>query len=70
LISRITDVVAIGSCSEPLRTSVFPVTSAQAENWLGFIAGKLNGVIATQTPSGSRTCRASMVPATLPAVEW
>src|SRR3954470_14104062 len=41
-----------GTFSLGLRMKVFPQTSASGNIHIGTIAGKLNGVIPTQTPSG------------------
>ena len=41
-----------GSCSEGFNTKVFPHTIAIGNIHKGIIAGKLNGVIPAQTPSG------------------
>ena len=41
-----------GSFSEGFSTKVFPVASAMGNIHIGTIAGKLNGVIPTQTPRG------------------
>ncbi len=41
-----------GTFSLGLRTKVFPQTSASGNIHIGTIAGKLNGVMPTQTPSG------------------
>src|ERR671937_2154713 len=45
---------AEGSFSDGLRMKVFPHASAGAHIHMGTIAGKLNGVIPAQTPSGWR----------------
>ncbi len=45
---------ADGSRSLGLSTNVFPHAMATGNIHIGTIAGKLNGVIPTQTPSGSR----------------
>jgi hypothetical protein len=42
----------VGSFSEGLRTNVLPQASAIGNIHSGTIAGKLNGVIPAQTPSG------------------
>ena len=44
---------ADGSFSDGLRMKVFPHTSASGNIHIGTIAGKLNGVIPAQTPTGS-----------------
>ncbi|MDT4814249.1 hypothetical protein FQZ97_472490 [compost metagenome] len=44
--------VTMGSCSEGLRTKVLPVAMAMGNIHSGIIAGKLNGVMPAQTPSG------------------
>src|SRR4029453_19358611 len=41
-----------GTFSLGLSTNVFPHTTASGNIHIGTIAGKLNGVIPTQTPSG------------------
>ena len=41
-----------GSCSEGFKTKVLPQTIAIGNIHNGIIAGKLNGVIPAQTPSG------------------
>ena len=45
---------AEGSRSDGLSTNVLPVAMATGYIHIGTIAGKLNGVIPTQTPSGWR----------------
>src|SRR5215212_2092555 len=42
----------IGSCSDGLRMNVLPVATAYGQNQKAIMNGKLNGVIAAQTPSG------------------
>src|SRR3546814_5614925 len=44
--------VALGSFSEGLRTKVLPQAMATGSIHSGTMAGKLNGVMPTQTPSG------------------
>ena len=44
----------IGSCSEGFSTKVLPQTIAIGNIHSGIIAGKLNGVMPAQTPSGWR----------------
>ena len=44
--------VTMGSCSEGLSTKVLPVAMAIGNIHSGIIAGKLNGVMPAQTPSG------------------
>ena len=46
---------ADGSRSDGLRTNVFPQAIAIGNIHSGTIAGKLNGVIPTQTPTGWRS---------------
>ena len=43
-----------GTCSDGFRTNVFPQTMANGRNHMGTIAGKLNGVMAAQTPTDCR----------------
>ena len=45
---------AVGSCSEGLSTNVLPQAIAIGNIHSGTIAGKLNGVMPAQTPSGWR----------------
>jgi hypothetical protein len=45
---------ALGSRSLGLRMKVLPVAMATGNIHIGTIAGKLNGVMPTQTPSGWR----------------
>ena len=54
-----------GTFSLGLSTKVFPHTSATGYIHSGTIAGKLNGVIPTHTPSGWRMASQSMPRATL-----
>ncbi len=49
-----------GTCSDGLTMKVFPVATAKGRNHSGTIAGKLNGAIAAQTPSGWRMTLQSM----------
>src|ERR1051325_1033310 len=51
---------ADGSRSDGFRMNVLPVASAIGNIHIGTIAGKLNGVIPAQTPSGWRTDQLSM----------
>src|SRR2546430_6004174 len=44
-----------GTCSLGLRMNVLPVAIAYGQNQQGTMAGKLNGVMAANTPSGWRT---------------
>ena len=53
-----------GSRSEGLRMKVLPQAIAYGRNQSGIIAGKLNGVIAAQTPTGWRTSSTSTPVAT------
>ena len=53
-----------GVCGDGLRTNVFPAAIAIGNIQSGIIAGKLNGVIPTQTPSGYRIETESMPRAT------
>ena len=53
-----------GTFSLGLRTKVFPQASATGYIQSGTIAGKLNGVMPTQTPSGCRIVSQSMPRAT------
>ena len=46
---------ADGSRSEGLSTKVLPQAMATGNIHIGTIAGKLNGVMPTHTPSGWRT---------------
>ena len=46
--------VDIGSCSEGFSTKVLPVAMAMGNIHSGIMAGKLNGVMPAQTPSGCR----------------
>ena len=48
-----------GTCSEGLSTNVLPQAMAKGRNQNGTMAGKLNGTIAAQTPTGWRTVSAS-----------
>jgi hypothetical protein len=41
-----------GTCSEGLRIKVLPAAMASGNIHNGIIAGKLNGVMPVQTPSG------------------
>jgi hypothetical protein len=54
LSSSATYIEADGSFSDGLRTKVFPQASAGAHIHMGTMAGKLNGVMPAQTPSGWR----------------
>ena len=45
-------IVTIGSCSEGFSTKVLPVAMAIGNIQSGIMAGKLNGVMPAQTPSG------------------
>jgi hypothetical protein len=45
---------------EGLSTNVFPHTSASGTIHSGTIAGKLNGVMPAQTPTGNRTSSSSI----------
>ena len=56
-----------GSCSEGLSTKVLPQTIAIGNIHSGIIAGKLNGVMPTQTPMGWRSVYVSTPPATFSA---
>src|SRR3984893_12896886 len=49
-----------GSRSDGFSTKVLPQASATGNIHIGTIAGKLNGVIPTQTPSGWRTDQLSV----------
>ena len=49
-----------GTCSDGFSTNVLPQTTANGRNQSGTIAGKLNGAIAAQTPSGWRITTQSM----------
>ncbi|MNF18401.1 hypothetical protein D3C80_2224560 [compost metagenome] len=42
----------MGSCSDGLRMKQLPAAMARGNIHSGIIAGKLNGVMPTQTPSG------------------
>ena len=48
---------AEGSRSEGFSTKVFPQATATGYIHIGTIAGKLNGVMPAQTPSGWRSPR-------------
>ena len=48
-----------GTCSDGLSTNVLPQAIANGRNQNGTIAGKLNGTIAAQTPTGWRIVSAS-----------
>ena len=54
----------IGTCSEGFSTNVLPQAIANGRNHIGTIAGKLNGTIAAQTPTGWRTVSQSTFCAT------
>jgi len=49
-----------GSCSLGLSTNALPVATAYGRNHNGIMPGKLNGVIAANTPSGLRTALSSI----------
>ena len=49
-----------GSFSDGLRTTVLPVAIATGKNHSGTIAGKLNGEMMAETPTGWRTEWTSM----------
>src|SRR5437764_4486914 len=51
-ISSMINSAVSGTFSLGLRTNVFPQASASGNIHIGTIAGKLNGVMPTQTPSG------------------
>ena len=53
-----------GTCSDGLRMNALPQAIAKGRNQNGTIAGKLNGTIAAQTPTGWRTVSASTLRAT------
>jgi hypothetical protein len=46
--------IASGSCSDGLRTNVFPHAIANGRNHMGTMKGKLKGVIPAKTPIGWR----------------
>src|SRR3954464_10286328 len=50
-----------GTCSEGLSTNVLPQAIANGRNQNGTIAGKLNGTIAAQTPTGWGEVAAAVV---------
>ena len=50
-----------GTCSDGFSTKVLPHAIANGRNQNGTIAGKLNGTIAAQTPTGWRIVSASML---------
>ena len=54
----------IGTCSDGFRMNVLPQAIAKGRNHIGTIAGKLNGVIAAQTPTGWRIVSVSIFVAT------
>ena len=54
----------MGTCSDGFSTKVLPQASANGANHHGTIAGKLNGQIAAQTPTGWRMVSASIPVAT------
>ncbi len=53
-----------GTCSEGLSTKVLPVAMAYGKNQSGTMGGKLNGVIAANTPRGWRMVSLPMPVAT------
>src|SRR5207302_8910445 len=57
-----------GTFSLGLRTNVFPQASASGNIHIGTIAGNLNGVMPTQTPSGCNTVSQSTPRASLSIV--
>ena len=59
-----TSVCVIGTCSDGLRMNVLPQAIANGRNHIGTIAGKLNGTIAAQTPTGWRIVSQSTAVAT------
>ncbi|OAG64959.1 hypothetical protein BIM11_5840 [Burkholderia pseudomallei] len=60
-------IVDSGSCSDGFSTNVLPQTIAIGNIHSGIIAGKLNGVMPTHTPSGWRSVYVSTPPATFSA---
>src|SRR5882672_12170298 len=53
-----------GTCSDGLQMKVLPHATANGKNHIGTIAGKLNGAMHANTPSGWRTDSQSMPCAT------
>src|ERR1043166_8218332 len=49
-----------GTCSDGFNTKVLPVATAYGRNHSGTIGGKLNGVMAANTPMGWRDDAGSM----------